>query len=147
VASAVANGGTLARPHLVDRTTTADGRLVARVSPPSSARVMTARTARLLRDMMVDAVEEGTGADAALDDAVVGGKTGTAQHGPGNAGTPYAWFVSRAQRHDAPRPAVAVAVVVEDAEADRADISGGGDAAPVARAVMAAALPSGWAEP
>lgn len=33
-----------------------------------------------------------------------------------------------------------MAVVVEDAEADRSDISGGGDAAPIARAVMEAAL-------
>jgi peptidoglycan glycosyltransferase len=35
-----------------------------------------------------------------------------------------------------------VAVVVEDAEADRADISGGGNAAPIARSVMQAVLGS-----
>lgn len=35
---------------------------------------------------------------------------------------------------------VAVAVVVEDASAHRADITGGGFAAPIARAVMRAAL-------
>ena len=35
---------------------------------------------------------------------------------------------------------MAVAVVVEDAAADRTDISGGGSAAPIARAVMAAAV-------
>ena len=39
-------------------------------------------------------------------------------------------------------PKVAVAVVVEDAEADRGEISGGGDAAPIARAVMEAVLNS-----
>jgi peptidoglycan glycosyltransferase len=69
----------------------------------------------------------------------VGGKTGTAQHGVGNAGTPYAWFISWARGEDAPAPAVAVAVVVEDAGA-RGEISGGGDAAPIARAVMEAVL-------
>jgi peptidoglycan glycosyltransferase len=37
---------------------------------------------------------------------------------------------------------VAVAVVVEDASADRADISGGGFAAPIAGAVMEAAIGS-----
>jgi peptidoglycan glycosyltransferase len=37
---------------------------------------------------------------------------------------------------------VAVAVVVEDAEEERRDISGGGDAAPIARAVMEAVLKS-----
>src|ERR1700754_3723467 len=42
VAAAVANGGTLAAPRLVDRTTTADGRLVARMPARTYARVMTA---------------------------------------------------------------------------------------------------------
>jgi peptidoglycan glycosyltransferase len=35
---------------------------------------------------------------------------------------------------------VAVAVVVEDASANRGEISGGGDAAPIARDVMRAVL-------
>jgi cell division protein FtsI/penicillin-binding protein 2 len=38
------------------------------------------------------------------------------------------------------QPEVAVAVVVEDASADRGDITGGGMAAPIARAVMEAVL-------
>ena len=37
---------------------------------------------------------------------------------------------------------MAVAVVVEDAAADRGDITGGGVAAPIARAVMEAVLNS-----
>lgn len=71
----------------------------------------------------------------------MGGKTGTAQHGFDNSGRPYAWFISWAQAADAGRPAVAVAVVIEeDVSADRGEISGGGSAAPIARAVMEAAL-------
>jgi peptidoglycan glycosyltransferase len=57
----------------------------------------------------------------------------------GNAGTPYAWFISWARGEEARVPAVAVAVVVEDARA-RDRISGGGDAAPIARSVMEAVL-------
>jgi peptidoglycan glycosyltransferase len=101
---------------------------------------MSPRTATQLRQMMIDVVEQGTGSNAAIDGATVGGKTGTAQHGIDNSGTPYAWFISWAQAPNASRPAVAVAVVVEDAAAKRADISGGGSAAPIARAVMEAAL-------
>jgi peptidoglycan glycosyltransferase len=70
----------------------------------------------------------------------VGGKTGTAQHGVNNRGTPYAWFISWARPDGASSAPVAVAVVVEDAAADRADISGGGSAAPIAKAVMNAVL-------
>ena len=140
VASAVANGGEIEYPYLVDRTTTRSGTVVRRHGPRTYQRAMSPLTASRLRTMMVDVVEQGTGANAAIDGVTVGGKTGTAQHGTGNSGLPYAWFISWAQAPDAGGPAVAVAVVVEDAEAHRADISGGGSAAPIARAVMEAAL-------
>jgi peptidoglycan glycosyltransferase len=91
---------------------------------------------------MTDVVNEGTAMNAAIPGATVGGKTGTAQHGIDNLGLPYAWFISWAQADDSMEPAVAVAVVVEDAAARRGDISGGGDAAPIARAVMEAVLNS-----
>ncbi|WP_406392173.1 peptidoglycan D,D-transpeptidase FtsI family protein [Streptomyces sp. NBC_00887] len=143
VASAVANGGDLRRPHLVDRTTDADGATVRRQDSGSYRQAMNPATAMQLQRMMVDVVESGTGTNAAIDGVTVGGKTGTAQHGIDNSGTPYAWFISWAQAPDSGRPAVAVAVVVEDASADRADISGGGNAAPIARAVMEAALEAG----
>ncbi|MEU0129371.1 penicillin-binding protein 2 [Streptomyces sp. NPDC006289] len=140
VASAVANGGELMRPRLVDRVTTDDGDTVRQQGNDSYHRAMNPATAQQLQRMMVDVVDDGTGANAAIDGVTVGGKTGTAQHGVDNSGIPYAWFISWAQAPDSGRPAVAVAVVVEDAAADRADISGGGNAAPIARAVMEAAL-------
>ncbi|MER6911679.1 penicillin-binding transpeptidase domain-containing protein [Streptomyces sp. NPDC000594] len=143
VAAAVANGGELRPPYLVDRITTrGGGRTVSLPRRGAARRVMAPMTARLLRRLMVDVVERGSGAPAALPGATVGGKTGTAQHGPDNSGTPYAWFISFAQGRGQALPGVAVAVVVEDAEAVRGHISGGGSAAPVARAVMAAALRS-----
>ncbi|MEE1791777.1 penicillin-binding transpeptidase domain-containing protein [Streptomyces sp. BE308] len=140
VAAAVANGGDLRYPHLVDRTTAHDGDTVRQQGSRSYHQAMSPSTAMQLQRMMVDVVEDGTGSNAAIDGVKVGGKTGTAQHGIDNSGTPYAWFISWAQNPDSGRPAVAVAVVVEDASADRADISGGGSAAPIARAVMEAAL-------
>ncbi|MFJ2265203.1 peptidoglycan D,D-transpeptidase FtsI family protein [Streptomyces sp. NPDC087849] len=140
VASAVANGGDLKYPYLVDRTTTRSSSTVHRNGSRTYHQAMSPRTAMRLRRMMVDVVERGTGSNAAIDGVTVGGKTGTAQHGIDNTGRPYAWFISWAQAPDSGRPAVAVAVVVEDAAANRADISGGGSAAPIARSVMEAAL-------
>lgn len=127
-------------PHLVDETRTKGGRVVSRTGQKSYRQAMKASTAVQLQQMMVDVVTQGTGSNAAIQGATVGGKTGTAQNGVNNAGTPYAWFISWAKADGASRPAVAVAVVVEDASANRADISGGGFAAPIARAVMQAAL-------
>ncbi|MFC9625063.1 peptidoglycan D,D-transpeptidase FtsI family protein [Streptomyces sp. NPDC056930] len=140
VASAVANGGDLKYPYLVDRTTTRSGSTVHRNGSHTYHQAMSPRTAVQLRRMMVDVVEQGTGSNATIDGVEVGGKTGTAQHGIDNSGRPYAWFISWAQAPDSTQPAVAVAVVVEDAAANRADISGGGSAAPIARSVMQAAL-------
>ncbi|MFE0171678.1 peptidoglycan D,D-transpeptidase FtsI family protein [Streptomyces sp. NPDC059002] len=140
VSAAVANGGSVKSPYLVDRTTTENGDVVDTTGSKSLHQAMNPGTAMQLREMMTDVVEEGTGTNAAIPGATVGGKTGTAQHGIDNSGTPYAWFVSWAQAADAGEPAVAVAVVVEDAAADRGDISGGGSAAPIAKAVMEAAL-------
>ncbi|UQX02980.1 penicillin-binding transpeptidase domain-containing protein [Streptomyces sp. RerS4] len=140
VAAAVANGGEVRTPYLVDRTTQEDGSPVRRADQRTLSRAMSPSTALRMQELMVSVVEDGTGRNAAIPGAVVGGKTGTAQHGVGNAGTPYAWFISWARAEDAPQAAVAVAVVVEDAVADRRGISGNSAAAPIARAVMEAAL-------
>jgi peptidoglycan glycosyltransferase len=127
-------------PYLVERTTTKDGETVSTTAPRALHRAMSATTAEQLRELMTDVVEEGTGRGAAIPGALVGGKTGTAEHGVGNSAKPYAWFVSWAQADGAPEPAVAVAVVVEDAAGRNGEVSGGGDAAPIARAVMEAVL-------
>ncbi|MFS8198776.1 peptidoglycan D,D-transpeptidase FtsI family protein [Streptomyces sp. CWNU-52B] len=140
VSAAVANQGSVRTPHLVERTTTDDGDTVSVPGRRTLHQAMHPATAVRLRELMTDVVEKGTGTNAAVPGATVGGKSGTAQHGLHNSGTPYAWFISWAQAEDAMEPAVAVAVVVEDAAADRGDISGGGDAAPIARAVMEAVL-------
>ncbi|MGW7409542.1 penicillin-binding transpeptidase domain-containing protein [Streptomyces sp. NPDC054833] len=142
VAAAVANGGQVRTPYLVERTVRRGGETVATTGSRPIRQAMNPATAVRMRELMTDVVREGTGANAAIPGATVGGKTGTAQHGIGNSGVPYAWFVSWAQRDDQLEPRVAVAVVVEDAAADRGDISGGGDAAPIAKAVMRAVLDS-----
>ncbi len=142
VAAAVANGGQVREPYLVERTTRRGGETVSTNGSRPVRQAMHPATAVQMKELMEDVVTEGTGTNAAIPGATVGGKTGTAQHGIGNSGTPYAWFVSWAQGERDIEPKVAVAVVVEDASADRSDISGGGDAAPIAKAVMQAVLGS-----
>ncbi|MFE0375857.1 penicillin-binding transpeptidase domain-containing protein [Streptomyces inhibens] len=139
VSAAVANGGQLMPPYLVDKVTDARGVMVAAGPHRPTREAMGPATAQQLQEMMIDVVAHGSGRRAAIKGLTVGGKTGTAQHGVRNEGTPYAWFISWAREKDTYEPTVAVAVVVEDAAADREDISGGGSAAPIARAVMAAA--------
>ncbi|GAA0667663.1 penicillin-binding transpeptidase domain-containing protein [Streptomyces thermocarboxydovorans] len=140
VAAAVASGGQVREPYLVERVTRANGGTVSSGGSRPVRRAMQPGTAMRLQQLMRGVVEKGTGERAAIPGAVVGGKTGTAQHGLGNSGTPYAWFVGWAQDRNDIQPRVAVAVVVEDAAANRREISGGGTAAPIARSVMEAVL-------
>ncbi|TSB30470.1 peptidoglycan D,D-transpeptidase FtsI family protein [Streptomyces benahoarensis] len=138
VAAAIANGGELKTPQLVDRLTDGSGNTLEKPGAKTYGRAMSADTAAQLRSAMRTVVDKGTGTNAKIDGLTVGGKTGTAQHGVDNSGTPYAWFVSYAQ--DDRGRQVAVAVMVEDSGAARDEVSGNGLAAPVARAMMKAAL-------
>ncbi|MFI8101481.1 penicillin-binding transpeptidase domain-containing protein [Streptomyces sp. NPDC086023] len=141
VAAAVANDGKLMKPYMVDQLTAPGLDVLEQTEPEEMSRPLSAENAQKVQEMMVNVVENGTGRNAAIDGVTVGGKTGTAQHGEKNKKRPYAWFISYAKT-DKGSP-VAVAVVVEDAGAvSREDISGGGLAAPIAKAVMQAVLKS-----
>ena len=137
VAAAIANDGVLQIPHVVRDVRDATGRVVAGpnagpwVDGRFPAEAISERTASLLQDMMVGVVENGTGARAGIPGVRVGGKTGTAQDPSDETAT--AWFVGFAGDE------VAVAVVVPDAGGE----GGGAVAAPIARAVMEAALADG----
>ena len=77
--AAVANGGTLMRPHVVRGLRTQDGTLARHVEPVVVRRVVSEATARTLLEMLTSVVEEGTGKEAAVPGYAVAGKTGTAQ--------------------------------------------------------------------
>ncbi|MDT0437742.1 MULTISPECIES: peptidoglycan D,D-transpeptidase FtsI family protein [Streptomyces] len=142
VSAAIANGGELVAPHMVSRITGSGGDVLEDDdSRATTERVVSAHTAEQLRSAMRTVVEDGTGSNARISGATVGGKTGTAQHGENNSKTPYAWFTSYAHS-DTNGKEVAVAVVVEQSDAARSEVSGNGLAAPVARAMMKAALES-----
>ncbi|MET7441181.1 MULTISPECIES: penicillin-binding protein 2 [unclassified Streptomyces] len=140
VSAAIANGGELVSPHMVARTSDADGDVLKDYDDSTGTeRIVSASTAEQLRSAMRTVVEEGTGTNARIAGATVGGKTGTAQHGENNSKTPYAWFTSYATS-DSTGKEVAVAVLVEQSDAARSEVSGNGLAAPVAKAAMEAAL-------
>jgi peptidoglycan glycosyltransferase len=135
VAAAVANGGKLMKPHLVEEIRAPDLSTLERTEPEEMSRAVSPQVAAQLTQMMVAVVNDGTGKRAQIDGVEVAGKTGTAQHGEGTK--PHAWFTSFAPAQDAQ---VAVAVVIEDGAEDSNDISGGRLAAPIAKSVMEAVL-------
>ncbi|MEU2116673.1 penicillin-binding transpeptidase domain-containing protein [Streptomyces sp. NPDC016459] len=143
VTAAIANDGKLMKPYMIDQLRAPNLDILKQNEPEEMSQPVSPQNAQLLQQMMESVVTDGTGGKADLNMAgvKVGGKTGTAQHGDKNAKRPYAWFISYAKTAEG--SPVAVAVIVEDsAGTDREDISGGGLAAPIAKAVMKAVVKS-----
>ena len=127
VASAIANGGIVPRPYIVDRILGHDKSVVSRTRPSNLGRAIKPQTAAELTQMMVSVVEGGTGRNAQIPGIQVAGKTGTAETAVNNVYT--AWFVCFAPADD---PKVAVAVVLED----QLNGFGGSVSAPIAKQIL-----------
>jgi penicillin-binding protein A len=126
----VANDGVVMEPKLVERIVSPDGDVIERFDPEEWKTAVEPRTAAELTAMMVRVVASGTGTAAQLPGISVAGKTGTAETGA--AGRNNTWFIAFAPADD---PEVAVAVALSDQSG-----TGGATAAPIARAIMEAAL-------
>ncbi|MCW3010742.1 MAG: penicillin-binding protein 2 [Solirubrobacterales bacterium] len=128
VASAVANGGELMKPHLLDRIVDGDGRTTEEVEPEVQERVMKAETAAKVTEMMASVVREGSGTAAALAGIEVAGKTGTAEKNiEQRINQP--WFIGFAPRS---APKYVVAATIEQSVGG----TGGDVAAPIAKQVL-----------
>jgi cell division protein FtsI (penicillin-binding protein 3) len=78
--AAVANGGLLMKPYLVDRITDDQGFVLKQFEPQLRRRVISSETAKVVAQMLEGVVAEGgTGTAAAVEGYRVAGKTGTAQ--------------------------------------------------------------------
>lgn len=131
--AAIANGGTLYRPHVVGSVTTyePDGKGSVSSVPPEPIRSLgvPSRTLATIRRAMEAVVETGgTGTRCAIPGIRVAGKTGTAQRRRRGDLVNDAWFAGYAP---ADNPRIAVCVYVEEGG------HGGEVAAPVARTIMA----------
>jgi cell division protein FtsI/penicillin-binding protein 2 len=113
--SAIANGGRLMQPMLVNRLVDHDGNVVAQYAPRIARQVMSPATARLMVQALKTVVSpEGTAPDAAMKDYVVAGKTGTAQKaGPGGY-LPGKYFASFIGFFPADNPQLCISVVMDD---------------------------------
>ncbi len=77
--SVIANGGVLYRPYIVKEIQDSDGNPIAQVKPTMVRRVISPKNAQLMRQILANVVEKGTGSRAATNGYRVAGKTGTAQ--------------------------------------------------------------------
>ena len=139
--AAIANGGVLLRPFLVQKVVAADGTTLLSRGREEVRRVLKEDTARELTAMLEEVVEKGTGTRAALLGHRVAGKTGTAQKVDpirgGYSDKRLASFLGFAPA-DAPR--IAILVVIDEPEGKGAEVAGGTVAAPAWGAIAHEAL-------
>jgi len=128
---AVANGGVLMKPQLVQEIVASDGRVLVPFRKQEVGRVISRETSKQVCEILESVVTNGTGRRAFLPGYRVAGKTGTAQKvvdGKYVQGEYVASFVSFAP---ADNPHIAVLVVI-----DGVPFYGGVVAGPVVQAVM-----------
>ena len=134
VAAAVANAGQVPVPHVMSAVEDAQtSNRTSSFGNETWLRAMSPGTAADLTDAMVQVVERGTGRGMAIDGLVIGAKTGTAQLGTDPPAS-HAWIIAFGGRPNE-RAQLAVAVLVEGVEGS-VDQTGGGAAAPIARAMF-----------
>ena len=131
--AAVANGGILWKPRLVQRVEQADGSVAYSASAKMTDRVeLSPVVCAFLRHALASVVKDGTGALARVPGVDIAGKTGTAQtiaKSDASKGQDHAWFASFAPADD---PQYVVVVLVERGG------KGGQVAAPIARQIYEA---------
>ncbi len=108
VAAAIANGGVLMEPYVVQGVTDANGSYISTTQPHALGQACSAAVAKQVGSAMLSTVSEGTGAAAAIAGVDVAGKTGTAET---SGEQPDAWFIGYAPYET---PVAAIAVVIED---------------------------------
>lgn len=139
---AIANGGVLMKPRIVDRVVSADGNDIRAQQPVQKHQICKAHTAELIRKAMMRVVTHGTGKLAAIDGIDVAGKTGTSQrydeltkkYADGHYITSFIGFAP------AENPKIACVVMMDDPQADKHELYGGKVAAPIFAEVVSDAL-------
>ncbi|MCI8551122.1 MAG: penicillin-binding protein 2 [Lachnospiraceae bacterium] len=110
IVSAIANGGTLMSPYVMERVESAGGKVVKQFMPESAGKLLSASEAETLTDFMVAVVNEGTSPSLQSDAYQVAGKTGSAEFNS-NKEDSHAWFVGFAP---AENPEIVVSIIYEN---------------------------------
>ena len=108
--AAIANGGNLMKPYVVDRIENTNGDIVEKYLPTTYGSLMTADEADILSEMMQEVVENGTATALNHLGYEVAGKTGSAEFDSGDSS--HAWFVGYASKD---KSDIVVSIIVEGA--------------------------------
>ena len=112
ITSAVANGGILAQPYLIDSITDVYGNVISETKAKNAGRLMSEEEAEITTSLMREVVVSGTGAALSGRTYEAAGKTGSAESKEGDIMVTHAWFTGFAPASD---PEICVTIIVEGA--------------------------------
>jgi cell division protein FtsI (penicillin-binding protein 3) len=139
--AAIANGGVLLTPYLVQKVVAPDGTVLQQGGRHEVRRVLSPETARIVTAMLEEVVQKGTGTRAALAEYRAAGKTGTAQKvDPIRGGYGDKRLSSFLGFAPADAPKVAILVVIDEPAGRGVDVTGGMVAAPAWGAIARESL-------
>ena len=140
--SAIANGGTLYRPYVVDKITAPDGQLVQQQKPTPIRQVISKETASQMTGVLEQVVSNGTGYLAKIPGINVAGKTGTAQKIDPKTGNYSAtdFIASLAAYAPAENPKIALLVIIDTPKMGDGQHDGGPLCGPPVKAILEGAL-------
>lgn len=111
VTSAIANGGILMTPYVIDHVADDNGNLVKQYEPKEYGMLLSENDAAILQEYMRGVVADGTARKLKSDRYAAAGKTGSAEFSSASDSS-HSWFVGYA--HQEGKPDIAVSVIVED---------------------------------
>ncbi|MFH1245508.1 MAG: penicillin-binding transpeptidase domain-containing protein [Candidatus Omnitrophota bacterium] len=113
--SCVANNGLLLKPRIIKSIQTKDGRFIKSFPVVEKRRVISEETACLLKEVLTECVENGTGKEAQVEGYTTAGKTGTAQKpNPQGGYYKHKYFASFVGFVPVEQPRVAILVILND---------------------------------
>ncbi|HEY4609577.1 MAG TPA: penicillin-binding protein 2 [Ilumatobacteraceae bacterium] len=135
VASTIANGGVMMKPHVIDATLDHSGQTLSRTSPSVWKTPIQPSTADTLTTLMIGVVNQGTGRPMQLAGGIqAAAKTGTAQLNTTGPERSNAWIIGFAP---AEAPQYAISVVLKGGPNDEISAGTGGKlAGPIAKTVL-----------
>lgn len=112
ITSAIANGGKLMKPYLIDSVTNYTGTIIDKNEPEEYGELMSLDEAIALKDYMTSVVEYGTASVLAGREYTAAGKTGTAEYSS-DKNKDHSWFVGIA---NVDNPDLVISVIIEGSD-------------------------------